>query len=250
MDNLFDKIMETIFIDSEFSLIKTLYSDERYKISTSLYIAHKPNSDYFIYINCPERSLPFFSNDIQIKLSSLLKRDLNPMELLNGTPIKISSSFEKNATLIIFTSREELNSNTEKQAISIEEDPYFFKKQVLVVAPHDIDIISKKFNENKEKYTYYLQNLISDVTAFNEFMSSMPLGKSNKATEYYFAAKLYEKLPFLALLVKQSTPDDLQKSIDNELNEEQKNLCKSLLNLDENNLKQWIEEILEEEKNA
>lgn len=251
MDNLFDKLMESIFIESGLSLAKTVYTDEYYGISTSLYIAHKPNSDYFIYLDLPEKALPFVSNNIQIKLSSLLKSDIGSMDVLNGDPVTISSSFEKNATLIIFTSQETtLRNNVEKQAIVIEEDPYFFKKQVLVVSPQDINIISSSFNEHRENYTPYLQNLISDPKAFNEFMNSRSLGPSNKATEYSFVAKLYEKLPFLTLAVQKSTPDDLQKSIDGDLTKVQREQCETLLNLDENNLKLWFTEILEEESDA
>jgi hypothetical protein len=251
MDNLFDKVMESIFIESGLSLVKTLYKDERYDISTFLYIAHKPKSDYFIYLSLPEKALPFVSNDIQIKLSSLLKSDINSMEVLNGDSVTITSSFEKNATLIIFISREAtLSTNVDKQAISIEEDPYFFKKQVLVVSPQDINIISSSFNEHRKNYTRYLQSLISDPQVFNEFMNSRSLGMSNKATEYSFVAKIYEKLPFLALSVKKSTPDDLQKSIDDGLTKVQREQCEILLKLDEKNLDHWFTEIFEEERDA
>jgi hypothetical protein len=251
MDNLFDKVMESIFIESGLSLAKSEYIEEPYGISTSLYVAHKPNSDYFIYLNLPEKSLPFVSNDIQIKLSSILKNDAGSMDVLNGEPITISSSFEKNATLIILISKEESSlNNVEKQAISIEEDPYFFKKQVLVVSPKDLDVISSNFEEYRKNYISYLQNLISDPQVFNEFMNSRKYGPTNKAIEYSFAAKLYEKLPFLALSVKKSTPGDLQKNIDSGLTESQRENCEALLKLDVDNLSNWLAEIVKEDNDA
>ncbi|MFA0188438.1 ABC-three component system middle component 1 [Vibrio lentus] len=250
MGNLFDKLMESIFIESGLSLAKIEYVEESYGISTDLYISHKPNSDYFIYLNLPGKALPFVSNDIQIKLSSILKNDMGSMEVLNYKPVTISPSFEKNATLIIFTSQEEnLDINIEKQAIAIEEDPYFFKKQVLVVSPKDIDVVLSSFEEHRENYTSYLQNLISDPKIFNEFMNSRTLNSTNKVKEYSFAAKLYEKLPFLALSVKESNPGDLQESIDNDLSESQREQCESFLSLDVNNLNSWFSEIVKEEEN-
>ena len=95
MDNFFDKLMECIFIESNFSLAKIDYFDEIYTFSTSLYIAHKPQSDYFIYLRLPERLLPHVTDDIQIKLASLFKEGKASFEMLNGDDIKISSSFEK-----------------------------------------------------------------------------------------------------------------------------------------------------------
>ena len=251
MDNLFDKLMESIFIKSGLSLAKIEYIEESYGISTSLYVAHKPNSDYFIYLYLPEKYLPFVSNDIQIKLSSILKNDVGSMNVLNGDSVTISSSFEKNATLIILTSKEaNSRNNVDKQAIAIEEDPYFFKKQVLVVSPKDIDVISSNFEEHRENYTSYLQNLISDPQAFNEFMNSRSLNSTNKAKEYSFAAKLYEKLPFLALSVKESNPEDLQENIDNDLSESQREQCEILLKLDVNDLSDWFAEIVKEDNDA
>ncbi|AWY00241.1 hypothetical protein A8139_09700 [Marinomonas primoryensis] len=251
MDNLFDKMMESIFIESGFSLAKTVYIEEIYGISTSLYISHKPNSDYFIYINLPEKVLPYISNDIQIKLSSLLKNEVSSMELVNGESVTISSSFQKNSTLIILTSPDEtLLKEVEKQAILVEEDPYFFKKQILIVPPQDIEVISSRFGEHREKYTAYLQNLISDPQTFNEFMSSSLHSPTSKTREYSFAAKLYEKLPFLALSVEKSTPEDLQKNIDNALSESQIEECKALLKLDVDNLSDWFAEIVKENNDA
>ncbi|MEI8613916.1 ABC-three component system middle component 1 [Shewanella scandinavica] len=251
MDNLFNELMESIFIKSGLSLAKIEYIEESYEISTSLYIAHKPNSDYFIYLYLPEKALPFVANDIQINLLSILKNDVGSMNVLSGESVTISSSFEKNATLIILTSKEEYSqNNVEKQAISIEEDPYFFKKQILVVPPQYLEVISNSFSKHRQDYTTYLENLISDPQVFNEFMNSSLLGMSNKAIEYSFAAKLYEKLPFLVLSVEKSTPGDLQKNIDSSLTESQRKQCEVLLKLEVDNLSNWFAEIVKEDNDV
>lgn len=251
MDNLFDELMESIFIESGLSLSKINYIEESYEISTPLYIAHKPNSDYFIYFNLPEKALPFVSNDIQINLSSILRNDISSMNVIYGEPITISSSFEKNSTLIIITSKEtNSKNNIDKHVMSIEEDPYFFKKQILVVSKNHIEVISSSFSEHRQNYKSYLEKLISNPQVFNEFVNSSSLGMSNMAIEYSFAAKLYEKLPFLALSVEKSTPGDLQKNIDNDLSESQREQCEALLTLDVDNLSNWLAEIIKEDNDA
>lgn len=251
MDSFFDKIMENIFIESNLSLGKIRYIEESYEIDTYIYIAHKPNSDYFIYVNLPARVLSYVTNDIQITISSLIKNDLDSLFLINGDELYVSSSFDKNSTLIIFSTQESgVDDPIGRQVISIEEDPYFFKKQVLVVDNMDVRIIYDNFNKNINKYTLYLQKIISNPSLFNEFMNSNPLKTSNKVKEYSFVAKLYEKLPFLSLSVIKSTPEDLQNNIDKELSIYENKLCKTILELDPNNLEDWFNEITEEETDA
>ena len=130
MDNLFDELMKCIFLESHFSLAKIAFVEEDHDWSTSVYIAHKPGGDYFIYLNLPENLLPDVTNDIQIKLFSLIKNGTEQFEQLSVgglDEVKISPSFDKNATLIIFTSHEKGEKRKVlKQAIAIEEDPYFF----------------------------------------------------------------------------------------------------------------------------
>jgi hypothetical protein len=247
MDNLFDDLMECVFIQSMFSLAKIQYVDKNYQWSTSVYIAHKPQGDYFIYLNVPESLLSYVTNDIQIKLASLIKNGSERFEQINGDEVKISSSFDKNATLIILTHHDiNLDSNAMKQAISIEEDAYFFKKQVLSIQLRELPIISSYFEEHKGSYITYIQNIISDTERFNEFTSPQLLGLSSKYVEYSFIAKLYEKLPFLALLVDKADQDDLQQKIDGELSDVQRESCNDLLALDTDNLNNWFEELIKE----
>jgi hypothetical protein len=250
MDNLFDDLMECVFIQSMFSLAKIQYVDEDYKWSTSVYIGHKQKGDYFIYLNVPENLLSYVTNDIQIKLASLIKNGSERFEQINGDEVKISSSFDKNATLIILSTHDvSTKSNATKQAISIEEDAYFFKKQVLLISEKDIPIIASNFDEHKDSYIAYIQNLISDTERFNEFTSLNMFGLTDKGIEYSFVAKLYEKLPFLALLVAPSNQEVLQHEIDRKLTEEQFVECEKLLELDVNNLEGWFSELVKEEIN-
>ena len=250
MDKLFDNLMERIFLEFNFSLVKVEYLEEDYDFSTSLYIGQTPQGDYFIYLQLPEWLLPYVTNDIQIKLASLIKNQADNFERMSDGEVKISSSFDKNATLIIFTTHEvSVKKNVMKQAISIEEDPYFFKKHVLLIPENELPIITSSFNERKEHYLNYIQQLISDTERFNEFTSLNMFGLSDKGAEYSFVAKLYEKLPFLALLVAPSNQEILQHKIDKKLTEEQLVECEKLLKLDVNNLEGWFTELVKEDVN-
>lgn len=247
MDKLFDNLMERIFLESNFSLAKAEYIEEDYDFSTSVYIGQKPQGDYFIYLHLPARLLAYVTNDIQIKLASFIKNTAENFEQTNDE-VKISSSFDKNATLIIFTTHDvTVKNNIMMQAITIEEDPYFFKKQVLLVPERELPIVASHFDVHKGSYITYIQNLISDTERFNEFTNSNMFGLSNKGIEYSFVAKLYEKLPFLALIVAPSNQEVLQKKIDRKLTEKQLVECEKLLELDVNNLEGWLSEVIKEE---
>jgi hypothetical protein len=115
MDKLFDNLMERLFIESNFSLTRSEYVEEDYKCSTLLYIGQNQQGDYFIYLQLPERLLPYVNNDIQIRLATLIKNQANVFEKMTDGEVKISSSFDKNATLIIFTTHEaSVNENVVK----------------------------------------------------------------------------------------------------------------------------------------
>lgn len=247
MDKLFNSLIKKIFLESNFSLSKIEYIEKNYDFSTSVYIAQKPQGDYFIYLQLPEKLLPYVINDIQINLALSIKDQATNFDKISGDDVKISSSFDKNSTLIIFTTFENSKKNdVMKQVISIEEDPYFFKKQILLIPEKDLPVVESKFYENKSNYIAYIQGLISDTDRFNEFTSSNLLGMSSGGIEYSFVAKLYEKLPFLALLISPSNQEVLQKKIDGVLTEEQFMECNKLLEIDVNNLDAWFSEVVKE----
>lgn len=251
MDKLFDSLMKEIFLESNFSLSKIEYIEKNHNFTTSVYIAKKPQGDYFIYLQLPERLLPYVINDIQINLVLSIKDQATNFDKISGDDVKISSSFDKNSTLILFTTFENSKKNDViKQVISIEEDPYFFKKQILLISEKDLPVVASKFDENKSSYIAYIQNLISDTDRFNEFTSSNLLGMSSEGVEYSFVAKLYEKLPFLALLISPSNQEVLQKKIDGVLTEEQLMECKKLLEVDVNNLDAWFSEVIKEKSDG
>lgn len=251
MADFLDDLMVRLFIESNFSLAKIDYIDESYELSTSIYIAHKPFSDYFIYIRLPERLLPYITNDIQIKITSRIKAEPRFFHCLNGGVINIAPSFDKNSTLIIFTDQNDSDDQSiSRQAISIEEDPYFFKKQVLVTTNHNFEYISTSFYEHQDNYIKFLQEIISNTEIFNDLMNSKGPNLSINASQYSFTAKLYEKLPFLVLSAKKSHPGDLQKKIDDKLSNEQQEQCNEFLELDLNKLQGWFDEVLKEESDA
>ena len=124
--------------------------------------------------------------------------------------------------------------------------PSTSKPWVLSISNQDFPIVYGCFEKHKSSYIPYIQKLISDTNRFNEFVKFRKSPLSAEQIEYYFVSKLYEKLPFLALLVEGSDQGQLQQKIDSELTELQRTSCDELLVLDANNLKDWFAEIIKE----
>lgn len=252
MNNHLNEFIGSLFIESEFSLSKVYYnynsdnSNDSYHFSTYLYIGYKPKGDYFIYLTVPVNTLSLFNNEIQIDLMSFLKGELINIEKINGDDIVISSSFEKNATLILIIDNN-INNIDElyNKVIAIEEDPYFFKKQVLTITPNELNLIEEISSSNKSGYISYLKNIISNVDTFKEFIIAQNSEVNKKIIEYSFTAKLYEKIPFLSLSVDNSNHENLQKKINNKLSSSQKNQCDEVLQLNIDNLDNWFSKITE-----
>ena len=167
-----------------------------------------------------------------------------------------SPYFDKNLSLLIVwkVSNLDISELDTKENVpfrryisDIEENPYFFKKQVMLIPENDVAVVSDGFNTNKDNYVKFIQSVISDTVRFKAFATRHNNGLSDEVVEYAFIAKLYEKLPFLDLEVTESNQETLQNKIGGSLSEQQLMECEKLLQLDDKNLNVWIAEILKEE---
>lgn len=98
-------------------------------------------------------------------------------------------AFKKNCDLICIHHLDKLAEfkNYEEQIFEIEEDPHFYKKYVLYYSDTEVEAIKGiKFDK--------LNELISDKAQFNIYKN-----EPTAATKYSAAAKIFIKLPFLAL---------------------------------------------------
>lgn len=100
-------------------------------------------------------------------------------------------AFRKNCDLICIHHLNKLVEfkNHEEQIFEIEEDPHFYKKYVLYYSDTEVEAI-------KELDFAKLNELISDKTQFNIYKN-----EPTAATKYSAAAKIFIKLPFLALQI-------------------------------------------------
>lgn len=140
------------------------------------------------------------------RLDSLMKAgELNAI-INQSAPVKFITdpAFKKNCDLICIHHLDKLAEfkNHEEQIFEIEEDPHFYKKYVLYYSDTEIEAI-KGLNFAK------LNELISDKAQFDIYKD-----EPTAATKYSAAAKIFIKLPFLALHVNKVELVPLRLQID------------------------------------
>lgn len=129
--------------------------------------------------------------------------------------------FEKNLSLLVVWEVSNLDiselDETEGQPLrryisDIEENPYFFKKQVLFYNKKELELFAEKFNVIEDKFTSFLALQLSNEISFTNFK------KNNYIPTYYtLLARLFIKISFLRMYVKEMDLEDLQILIDGKL---------------------------------
>lgn len=140
------------------------------------------------------------------RLDSLMKPgDLNAT-INQSAPVEFikDPAFKKNCDLICIHQLDKLAEfkNYEEQIFEIEEDPHFYKKYVLYYSDTEIEAI-KGIDFTK------LNELISDKAQFDIYKN-----EPTAATKYSAAAKIFIKLPFLALHINKAELIPLRLQID------------------------------------
>jgi len=237
MENKIQTLTQKISEHFEF---RTIYLNEFIVFNDkSINISISTNDDvnYMIFAFIEYSDLDAVCTDIQIALATKLKTVMN-----DESDIRLSSvnlAVNKNSTLIISTIvPDDDNPKLLNQLLaSIEEEPYFYKKQVLSYKASDGVFIDKLLLDDEEPVTM-CEKIISNIGNYGLFSSATGNEK------YEFCAMLYEKLPFLTLKVDKETRLNLQTMINKELTSEQLTNLEVYRKLEsEAQINQWIETI-------
>jgi len=217
----------TVHVEKEFKVSDDLY--------LNLYIATKDSIEYFIFFDIPYTLIPLVNEKIQITLFTQLKKKILKIRAL---PFELTHFFEKNTSLILTTFVPEKESRLAllKSVSAIEEDSYYYKKQVLYYSKKDIETLNNKrlLEVNSSEYC---NTIISNIDKYELFVS---FGDE----EYDFVARLYEKLPFLTLSVAQKKPLDLDNMINESLDSKELEVLPDLLAISSSEaIDNWIDSL-------
>lgn len=232
MNNI-EKLIYKIFHEEDTPT--TTISELKFKdgLTSNIQILTKDNVSFYITIFIELDKLENVNDNYQIELYSKLKSN-NMNDIFDGdTLIKLNTSFNKHTTLIILTNGEN-DFLTRKIISSVEENPYYFKKQIISISNSEIDFCNELIDSNNARDA--CEEIINNVDEFKKFSYS-------NSPSYSLVAKMYEKIPFFTLQVPSENSDDLYGNILSSLTEEQRCSVVKYNDLDESKISYWLDSI-------
>ena len=150
--------------------------------------------------------------------------------------IDVSRFFENNTYLIVAVEvPDEIESKVLYREISsVEEDPYYFKKQVLYYTKKEIEKLN--FDALADNSSSYFNTVVSNIDRYEKYLVDSDL-------EYGLIVRLFEKFPFLKFQVEKKELLNLEQMIENELNDVDLELLSEILGLVDENIDTWVESL-------
>ena len=203
----------------------------------NIVISTKDDVNYMIFVFVDFSELKAICSHIQIEIFTRLKIIMN--EENNSVLSKLNKTVDKNSTLIISTivPNDIATKDLNKLVSSIEEESYYYKKQVLTYKKSDKTFINELLADELGPVTA-CEKVISSIDNYDLF--TLGLGDNI----FKFSAMLYEKLPFLTVKINKVDRLVLQDMIKGEFTSEQLDNIKVYGELTtEKAINQWVETI-------
>ena len=186
-------------------MIKALL-DQAARIDVSGFKLIKEQDGFSFYSKLEEDSKRFL---IVYETESLRNVDYynNKIQEIVPNELKVEPAFERNSDFIILFKIENLSdfNEHEQKILSIEEDPYFFKKYVLYYSNEELNLVNDiDISE--------LKKTIFDRDLFNKYKQH-----PNFPSLYSFAARFFIKLPFLRVPVSEEKMPSIEVMLDENL---------------------------------
>lgn len=147
---------------------------------------------------------------------------------------KSDPAFDKNTDLIVLH-RLKLRADftkVESSIFAIEENPYYFKKYLLYYSDQELSLLNEQSFES-------ISRIVMDEREFSEYRNT-PL----EPTLYSIAARIYIKLPFVKVPIKESTLKPLGVYVEEVVSELKLEKLYNTLTASENQSLEKIAEIL------
>jgi hypothetical protein len=171
--------------------IKQLLNESGYEEKNEgISFFEKEDKSFFFIVNISETAFASLKNKDLIKENEQYKAVMDGFKAIvnNGDRITI----EKNSSLIVLVNCTSINSISgfQQQILLFEEDPYFFKKYVVLYTDESISALIE---------TPLIPALIVKVNSTQTFNLFASGGYQDQIAEYIVIMQLFIKLPFLNL---------------------------------------------------
>lgn len=180
-------VLDSLLTDNGFLHMQAI--DERLREENPNYRFYGPEEgahpQYLLILDIDLTELPSSSEFLEMQ-STLFQHMVET---------SLPSTFDKNVSFLLTISNPEgvvLKQNTEDFILQVEEDPYYFKKLVLVYDPDSAKRLAENYKESGQDTQNFFYDQINAQAAFDAFVEGHnPI--------YKLIAKLCIKLPFIPL---------------------------------------------------
>ena len=191
--------------------------------------------DFFTLVFLDE--ITFEKENIKERIEEYLLRNIETRQGIVG--------LEKNLSMLILLEVESLEVSPKITSLiyDIEEDPFDFKKYVLVYTREQVVKLKSLIGTMDGHVVNFINQFLNDSTKFTQFKRHE---NSDDTLVYDLVSKLFIKLPFLNMHNYQQDLTNLYKEIVDSIEEQDKKMWESLLKLgDDTKGEPSIEQILE-----
>lgn len=156
------------------------------------------------------------------------------------------ASSDKNTYVIVCTNLKttnyplSFNQQLQRKIYDIEENPYVFKKHVILYNDEQVTNLKKLSISSGRKVVEIILNIANDIEKFTEYKLN-----PNIDNIYWLVSSLFIKLPFLKYKAESKVLKDLSELVSGriiELGNDKKTLIKDVLNFDMENIKKLSED--------
>lgn len=220
-------ILEEIFESNCYEKVRFDFSLIGAKYSIYTPVVKENKEEYFVVLelfNQSNENLKFTLEDISEFLFETITKH-----------VKVERYFGKNSTLIICHKDNQIERMT---TLSLEEDLYNFKKNVIAYTEKELHGLINYINENNiDKLTNEtLRNIINENNG-SQFVK-FKLNKENDTDYYSVLMKIFLKLPFLTYETQEKGLSKINEDIDKELSVTQRKIRDDILNIKD----EWTDE--------
>lgn len=166
--------------------------------------AENVNQEYYFILECELADDDF----IESLLNEHIEEFMDNLEELECT----DESFRKNSTLILCC---EAGHISDQSLLKFEEDPYFFKKNVITYSKDELLALKEKIN-NQFSNDHLNNLLMSNGGELFELFKTLSLEDGNY---YPLLIRVITKLPFVHYLPQPNQLDDLETFVRSELDQ-------------------------------
>ena len=201
------EILRKIFTDNHFISVKL--SNPVQKRDLDFWACYKENAINFYLVLLMEEE--------ELAINSVINDVSTYFDAIKSLETGYDERMDKNLSMLVCLKvKDSAVSKIYEDVFEIEEDPYFFKKYVLVYNDQNVSELTKLFNDPSKDSNQVINEVVNNSELFLNYKEDI-----GSTSLYEMCSKLMIKIPIIKLENKVQDVTDLNLEIDEELSKQE-----------------------------